>query len=67
MIKTTRYCDICGKEQHNYDLFFQIILSEQDINGKITLSNIQDICEECLEKIYWKISELKHPNRKYSD
>lgn len=66
MIKTTRYCDICGKEQHkNYDQFFQLVLPERDVNGEIILSNNkQDICKECLQKIYWEISGLKHPNRK---
>lgn len=66
MIKTIRYCDICGREQHkNYDRFFQLILPKRDIDGDIILSSDeQDICKECLQKIHWKIDELKHPNRK---
>lgn len=66
MIKTIRYCDICGREQYKcYDQFFQLVLPERDIDGDIILSsNEQDICKECLKKICWKIEELKHPNRK---
>ena len=69
MIKTTRYCDICGREQYkNYDNFYEMFLPERDIDGEIILSNDkQDICKECLKKIYWEISELKHPNRKCPD
>lgn len=69
MVKTTRYCDICNREQHkNYDTFYQMYLPERDIDGAIILSdNELDICKECLKKIYWKISELKHPNRKCPD
>ena len=66
MIKTTRYCDICGREQHKYyDQFFQLVLPARDINGEIILPNDeQDICKECLKNLYWKISELKYPDRK---
>lgn len=69
MIKTTRYCDICGREQRKcYDQFFQLVLPARDIDGEIILPNDeQDICKECLKKIYWEISELKHPNRKCPD
>ena len=61
MIKTTRYCDICGREQHkNYDNFYQTFLPERDYMGDINLSeDKKDICKECLNKLYWKIEELK--------
>lgn len=66
MIKTTRYWDICGREQHKtYDKFYQVILPARDYMGDINLSEEKsDICKECLKNLYWKISELKYPNRK---
>ncbi len=69
MIKTTRYCDICGREQHqNYDNFYQMLLPERDYMGNIILSEEKsDICKECLKKLYWEISGLKHPDRKCPD
>lgn len=69
MIKTTRYCDICGREQHkNYDTFYQMILPAREYLGDIILPEEEsDICKECLQKIYWEISGLKHPNRKCPD
>ena len=69
MIKTIRYCDICGREQQkNFDRFFQLVLPERDYMGDINLSeDKKDICKECLNKLYWEISELKHPNRKCFD
>ena len=69
MIKTTRYCDICGREQHKfYDDFYKMYLPELDDIGKITLSKERnDVCKSCLEKLYWKIPEIKHPNRKCPD
>lgn len=61
MIKTTRYCDICRREQRkNYDNFYQMYLPELDYDGDVNLSETErDICKECFKKIYWKISELK--------
>ena len=69
MIKTIRYCDICGREQHKfYDNFYQMLLPERDYNGDIILSeNKSDICKECYKKIHNQINELKHPNRKCPD
>ena len=69
MIKTIRYCDICGREQHKfYDNFYQMLLPERDYNGDINLSeNKSDICKECFKKIHNQINELKHPNRKCPD
>lgn len=69
MIKMTRYCDICGREIHkNYDKFFQMVLPKRDIDGEIILSDTeQDICREYFKKIYWKINDLMHPNRKCPD
>lgn len=66
MIKTTRYCDICGREQHKaYDNFYQMILPARDCMGDINLPEEKsDICKECLKNLYWKISELKYPDRK---
>ena len=55
MIKTTRYCDICGKEQHKtYDTFYEMILPKRDcIMEDIILSEEKsDICKECLKKLY---------------
>lgn len=66
MIKTTRYCDLCGREQHTlYDQFFQLVLPERDMDGEIILSNNEDICKECFKKIYWKISELKCSDKEF--
>lgn len=70
MIKTIRYCDICGREQHkNYDVFYQMLLPRHGIcTGDIILSEEEsDICKQCLTKLYWKINELRHPNRKCPD
>lgn len=67
MIKTTRYCDICGREQHKtYDTFYQMILPARNYMGDIILSEEEsDICKECFKKLHWKISELKqHPDWK---
>ena len=66
MIKTIKYCDICGREQYkNYDNFYQMLLPELDYNGDIILSETRkDVCKNCLKELYWKIPEIKHPNRK---
>ena len=67
MIKTTRYCDICGKEQHkNYDKFYDLFLPHTDGISIIDLVK-SDVCSECVMKLYWKINELKHLNRKCPD
>lgn len=61
MVKTTRYCDICGKEIR--DKFYQLILPETDYNGEMILSeDKKDLCKKCLQNLCWKISELKYPN-----
>ena len=69
MIKTIRYCDICGREQHKtYDNFYQMILPARDYMGDINLAEEKsDICKECLKNLHWKISELKYPDRKCPD
>ena len=69
MIKTTRYCDICGREQHkNYDNFYQMLLPKRDCMGDIILSEEKsDVCKSCLKKIYWELSGITHPNRKCPD
>jgi len=63
MVKTTRYCDICGREIHkNFDKFFQIILPEMNEHEEIIPSNIEkDVCQTCFRELYWKIREIKHP------
>ena len=64
MIKTTRYCDICGKEIR--DTFYQLILPETEYNGEMTLSeDIKDLCKSCLKNLHWKISELKYPDGRF--
>jgi len=64
VIKTTRYCDICGKEIRN-KIYYQLILPETDYNGEIILSeDKKDLCKECLKNLHWKISELKYPDGK---
>lgn len=70
MVKTTRYCDICGREQHkHYDVFYQMLLPRRDIcTEDIILSEEEsDICKQCLTKLYWKFNELRYPNRKCPD
>lgn len=69
MIKTTRYCDICGREQHKcYDNYYEMFLPERDYDGNIILSeHKKDVCKSCLKEIYWKLSEITHPNRKCPD
>lgn len=72
MIKTTRYCDICGREQFSsslfYDNFYQTFLPEPNYDGEIGLSeDKKDICKSCLKKLHWKIGEIKYPNRKCPD
>lgn len=64
MIKTIRYCDICGRKQHKTDdNFYQMTLPARDYMGDITLSEEKsDICKECLQNLYWKIKELKDPD-----
>lgn len=53
MIKTTRYCDICGREQHkNYDTFYQMILPERDYMGDINLSEDKKIFVKSVLKIF---------------
>ena len=67
MIKTTKYCDICGREQHkNYDKFYDLFFPRTDGISIIDLVK-SDVCSECVMKLYWKINELKHPNRKCPD
>ena len=67
MIKTTKYCDICGREQHkNYDTFYQMILPARNYMGDIILPEEEsDICKECLKNLHWKINELKYPDGKW--
>ena len=69
MIKIIRYCDICGRELHkNFDKFDQMYLPELDYDGNVNLSETKrDVCKDCLRKLYWKIPEIKHPNRKCPD
>ena len=63
MIKTTRYCDICGNEI--CDKFYQLILPETDYNEEMILSeDKKDLCKKCLKNLYWKIDELKCSDRK---
>ncbi len=69
MIKTIKYCDICGREQHKYyDNYYEMFLPERDYNGDIILSEYKkDVCKNCLKEVYWKLSEITHPNRKCPD
>lgn len=69
MIKTTKYCDICGREQHKYyDNYYEMFLPERDYNGDVILSKYKkDVCKNCLGELYLKFSEIKHPNRKCPD
>ena len=63
MIKTTRYCDICGKEINS--IYYQMFLPERNWDGNVTISlEKKDICQNCLKELYLKFSEIKHPNRK---
>ena len=66
MVKTTRYCDICGRIIEFS--FYQMQLPEMNNHGEIVLSSKeQDICKLCFRNLYWKMSEIKHPNRKCPD
>ena len=69
MIKTIKYCDICGREQHkHYDNYYEMFLPERDYNGNIILSECKkDVCKNCLKEIYWKLSEIAHPKRECPD
>ena len=69
MIKTTRYCDICGKEiNRQFDSFYQLVLPTRDYKGNYILSETeQDVCKSCFRELYWKIGEIQHPNRKCPD
>lgn len=63
VIKTTRYCDICGKEIR--DKFYQLILPEYNNYGEIILpENKSDLCKTCFRELFWKISDLKYPDGK---
>ena len=67
MIKTIRYCDICGKELHeHFDPFYDLSLPLSDGMNIIDIIK-SDVCSACAVKLYWKIDELKHPNRKCPD
>ena len=60
MIKTTRYCDICGKIIE-FSIFYQMQLPEMNNHGEIVLSSKdQDVCKSCLRELYWKIPEIKY-------
>lgn len=64
MIKTIRYCDICNRElQDGFDKFYDLSLPHTDGISIIDLVK-SDVCSECAMKLYWKVEELKHPNRK---
>ena len=67
MIKTIRYCDICGREQHkHYGNYYEMFLPNTD--GVNIIGTTQaDVCSECAMKLYWKIKELKYPNRRCPD
>lgn len=67
MIKTIRYCDICGKElRDGFDKFYDLSLPLTDGVNIIDIIK-SDVCSECAVKLNWKINELKHPNRKCPD
>ena len=67
MIKTTRYCDICGREIHkNFDKYYELTLPNADGVNIINVID-SDVCSECAMKLYWKIKEIKYPNRKCPD
>ena len=66
MIKTIRYCDICGRELNNFDKFYDLSLPHTDGINLIDIVK-SDVCSECIMKLYWKIEELKHPTRKCPD
>lgn len=67
MIKTIKYCDICGREQHKYfDPFYNLSLPLSDGMNIIDITK-SDVCSKCAVKLYQKINELKHPNRKCPD
>lgn len=66
MIKTIRYCDICGRELNNFDKFYDISLPQTDGVNIIGIVK-SDVCSECAMKLYWKIKELKYPNRRCPD
>ena len=43
-------------------------LPELDYDGNIDLSETKkDVCKDCLRELYWKMSEIKHRNRKCPD
>ena len=68
MIKTTRYCDICGREiDKNFDkYYYELTLPYTDgVNIMGTIKS--DVCSECTMKLHWKIKEIKYPNRKCPD
>lgn len=61
MVKTTKYCDICGKiiDYRDKDSY-QIKLPTMDSNGRIYLSNTaQDVCYYCFQDLYWKIGQIR--------
>ena len=66
MIKTTRYCDICGKEINDFDKFYELSLPHTDGINLIGIIK-SDVCSECIIKLDRKIKELKHPTRKCPD
>lgn len=64
MIKMIRYCDICGRElKYPDDTFYDLSLPRSDGMNIVDIIK-SDVCSECAEKLYWKINELKHPDRK---
>ena len=66
MIRTIRYCDICGKEIR--DKFYQLVLPKYDAYGEVIVpEDKSDLCKTCLKGLLWKISDLKYPNRKCPD
>ena len=66
MIKTIRYCDICGRElDDGFDKFYDLSLPHTD--GENIIEVKSDVCYKCAMELCWKIKELKYPNRRCLD
>lgn len=59
---TKRFCDLCGKEIHNLQDTYRVIVDNNtDINcaSDPNIVDVEEICPACAKRIHQTVQELK--------
>lgn len=59
---TKRFCDLCGKEIHNLQDTYRVIVDNNiDINcaSDPNIVDVREICPACAKRIHQTVQELK--------